>query len=170
MRRGNLSRREREYFKDSVSEADERGVRDSLSTSTVAVPGEAETILHLADLDVQHRRINQLLDQLRAGISSGAPHGRLRKALEGVREYLAVHFDDEEQFMAKLSYPAERLAMHIAAHVEMLEQAEIINRCVGVADSAEPLSALDLLSSRLQTHVIAHDQPYLDFAVAKRIE
>ena len=137
---------------------------NDISGSAASAPERTETDLHVADLEVQHRRIDQLVDELRLALRTGAAERPVRLALERIRDYLIVHFDDEEQYMAKIGYPAERLALHIAEHIELLEETEVLSECLAEPNPTAALSALETLSSHQQRHVADQDQAYLDFA------
>ena len=142
---------------------------NDLSGSAAPARQHTETELHVADLDVQHRRIDQLLDELRFGLRTGAAERPVRLALERLRDYLILHFDDEEQYMGKIGYPAEQLALHIAEHIELLDETELISEFLAEPNPAAASSALDALSSHLQSHVANQDQAYLDFAHSRKV-
>lgn len=148
------------------SEADIRGVRNEISGAAAPARQQTETDLHFADLEVQHRRIDQLVNELRLALKIAAEERTVRLALERIRDYLILHFDDEEQYMAKIGYPAERLALHIAAHIDLLDQTELISEFFGEPNLAAAISALETFFSHAQAHVADYDEAYLDFAYA----
>lgn len=141
---------------------------NDISGSAAPARQHTETDLHVADLEVQHRRIDQLVDELRLAVRTGATERLARLALERIRDYLILHFDDEEQYMAKIGYPAERLALHIAEHIELLEETEIVSASLAEPNPAAALSALETLSSHQREHVADQDQAYLDFANGRK--
>ena len=139
---------------------------NDISGSAAPARQHTETDLHVADLEVQHRRIDQLVDELRLALRTGATERLARLALERIRDYLILHFDDEEQYMAKIGYPAERLALHIAGHIALLDETELISEAADQSNVSVALAALETLSSHLRGHVADHDQAYLGFAHA----
>ncbi len=141
-------------------------MRNDISGSAIPARHHTEADLHFADSEVQHHRVDQLLDELRLALRMGADDRNVRLALERIRDYLILHFDDEEQYMVKIGYPAERLALHIAGHIALLDETELISEAADQSNVSVALAALETLSSHLRGHVADHDQAYLGFAHA----
>lgn len=110
--------------------------------------------LHSEDLEIQHRRIWQLLKELCNAVEKRYPNAITRGALDKLVQYLQIHCSDQEQFMTRRQYPAALLADHHRLHTELLER----------ISSAQPdAQFLTDLRNRLEHHLNTEDKEYLDY-------
>jgi hemerythrin-like metal-binding protein len=84
--------------------------------------------LHAEDVNVQHRRLGQLVNELAAALA--AEHRRcfvIRRALGALINFSEIHFSDQEEFMKLHEYPRELLEVHMAAHLEFLAKLRAVH-------------------------------------------
>ena len=76
--------------------------------------------VQVTEMDREHQKIIQLMNQLHALYKQGAPASEQGKALTALAEYTVKHFADEEAYMTKIQYPG--LAVHKGVHKNLLER------------------------------------------------
>jgi hemerythrin len=154
-------------LKESSGSVDRRSVKPA-DTNWMNVGGGGAVLvsaaLHTEDVAVQHRRLDQLLDEI-IEIRKGQPEARLIcKAVYRLLDYMKLHFADEEQFMLSIDYTRECFEAHVATHEAFLvELREWYDRVfAGDLDGCE--MEIARISNWLDQHRQQHDQVYLDWA------
>jgi hemerythrin len=71
-------------------------------------------LIRIPEIDHQHEQLVAMLDHLSDAMIQGRSHQELRDVLNALVDYARVHFAEEEQFFARVRYPAT--AGHIAQH------------------------------------------------------
>ena len=126
--------------------------------------GEIEQMqLHSEDVEVQHRRLGQLVNELASALASEQRRcPGVRRALASLINFSEIHFSDQEEFMKHYGYPQELLAIHTGAHQEFLD------RLRAVHDNSDPdLVALGpaliaWIRDWIEDHILTQDHTYLE--------
>jgi hemerythrin-like metal-binding protein len=119
--------------------------------------------LHLEDMQVQHRRIDALIDAIETCVTTGRSRRQTMWAVEDLLDYTTVHLADEEQFMAAHSYPG--LVDHVALHEELrAKAAELKSR---FSDGERGLLVVSQLRQDIADHIQTHDQLYMNFVLGR---
>jgi hemerythrin len=115
-------------------------------------------------IDQQHEHFFELIDRLDRSLMSGDPRAMKRTTLDcidALAEYAAVHFADEEGYMARIDYPD--LALHQSEH------AQLVRRIRGFRDDVHA-GRLVLGSELGKTmgdwitgHILGSDMKYAEF-------
>ena len=101
----------------------------------------------IAEIDLQHRQLNYLLERLRS--SADKQYGYAANAiLDELAIETRIHFAVEESLMRLLSYPG--IEAHLAQHRKLTEQLEKFRR------RAQDFDIADGLSGFIQTWLIDH--------------
>ena len=119
--------------------------------------------LHAEDVDVQHRRLGQLVNELASSLASEQRRSScVRRILAALINFSEIHFSDQEEFMKQYRYPKELLAVHMGAHEEFLDKLRTVH------DNSDPdLLALGpalvaWIRDWIEDHVLTEDHTYLD--------
>jgi len=122
--------------------------------------------LHCEDIDIQHRRIGQLLQDVADRIQEGMGAEVVGKTFIRVVEYMRVHFGDEEQFMEAWRYPAPLLREHALEHARMMERLEKLHAGIGTANPPTRTELVEPIVAWLEFHRASDDKPYMEYCRA----
>ena len=126
-----------------------------------------ELSVGIAEIDQQHKRLIQMLNDLADAATKGKAREVAEKTLDEMVAYAGEHFRKEEQLMEQYGYP--NLEGHIAAHrsfaknvTEMREAQQSGNVMIGV-------KVLKYLSEWLNRHIKGTDKMYSAFLNEKGV-
>ena len=102
------------------------------------------------EFDAHHQLQGALIDAYEAALLDGATRGLAADTLGHLVDFTAVHFAEEERYMA--AGGCELLGPHRAAHAQLLEQLRALEGEAKVASREEALAGV----ARLRTWLIAH--------------
>ena len=111
-------------------------------------------------LDNQHRRLFALVNELFALIRAGKADREINDFILKVRDYVDVHFSDEERMMTRTNYPDYE--MHRAEHQEMLAQVRRYQERAARGDPVNPMSLLEEMVIWLHSHLARSDRGYVE--------
>lgn len=112
-------------------------------------------------IDAQHRRLFGALADIQL-LDAANEKDAVQETLEGLADYIAVHFALEEGLMTRVEFPPAEIERHVAEHRDLTERtrAMILDYRSGALASIAPLC--DLLTEWLTHHVIEMDQVLAD--------
>lgn len=112
----------------------------------------------IADVDRQHRRLVDLINELAASIMDGALLPDVQTLFGQLMEYAAEHFRDEELLLSACCLTEDDKQKHINAHRGFVKKAkEIMHRPDLLhADAAEHV--LEFLTTWLVSHILGSDR------------
>lgn len=110
----------------------------------------SELLLHVAEIDEQHRELLARARVLRDSIDAAKPLQELEAMLSALIDFTEMHFHTEEELMVAHCY--EGYGAHKAAHAELLEQAYVVRREL----SAGAIGPCHVLSLFIQAWAIEH--------------
>ncbi|MBI4827890.1 MAG: hemerythrin family protein [Nitrospinae bacterium] len=111
-------------------------------------------------LDNQHQRLFALVNELFALIRAGKADREINDFIQKVRDYVDVHFSDEERMMTRAGFPG--LEMHRAEHREMLAQVRRYQERAARGDPVNPTSLLEEMVIWLHSHLARSDRAYVE--------
>lgn len=122
------------------------------------------------EIDAQHRRWVQLINDLDDALSRGEPEELTvakHKSLEAMVEYVRYHFGFEEQFMEQMGYP--QLEAHKQLHAQMTEK--LLQMQCDSTHGYQPLNTqlMSVLVNWLKDHIMNQDKKYATYAVENGI-
>ena len=125
------------------------------------VKWDASYDLGVEVIDLQHRRLIDLLNQVWEGIVQRADLDQTLNILEELEEYTVEHFTAEELYMWEINYPG--FNAHTRMHREFV--ARIATEKQAVMNGGQlSLNLLHFLRDWLIKHIIVQDRSYADYA------
>lgn len=107
------------------------------------------------DLDDDHRKLVELINQLAAGVTNHKGMSYCSKAFDALIEHAHRHFAMEERLMAQHGYP--KVGHHAAHHAGLIE--ELSATLNAVAPGSRPsVALLDFLEAWLKHHILTLDR------------
>jgi hemerythrin len=120
----------------------------------------------IAEIDAQHRRLFDLLNQLRSWSGKGYEYAATIDTLNELADYTHTHFAIEESLMRMLRYPD--INVHIAEHERLKKMLEEYRHSILKEGSRIELS--DFIKSWLIDHISKVDRKYVNHLLAARID
>lgn len=77
--------------------------------------------VHVEQIDLQHKKLVELLNTLAEAMSKGKGNVVLNSIFSELVEYTVYHFEEEEKYFEKIEYP--QADEHRNEHKELVEQA-----------------------------------------------
>jgi hemerythrin len=111
--------------------------------------------LHIAELDQQHQRLVHMLDGLSDAMIQGRSQEVLRDTLAGLVKYTHVHFATEEEYFARVQYPAA--AGHKAQHRAFIDRVTAFTTRFDRGEVGMSIDVLEFLASWLINHIKESD-------------
>jgi hemerythrin len=105
--------------------------------------------------DEHHKHLVYLLNRSYDEFVSGAPATASSAMLDELFNYAQYHFDAEELWMRKLSYPGRE--QHVWEHTIFARQLEKIRRDYEEKKTATPLEIMTFLKEWLASHILKSD-------------
>jgi hemerythrin-like metal-binding protein len=106
--------------------------------------------LHIPDIDQQHQKLVQMIDDLHEAMVRGRSREVLLDTLSGLVEYTRVHFDTEERHFAMDQYPGT--SRHNRQHREFVTR---VTDFQARLDQRQPDMSIEVLAF-LRTWLVAH--------------
>jgi hemerythrin len=113
------------------------------------------------EIDAQHQRWVQMINNLDNALSRGDLDQLKRvkhESLDSMIDYARFHFTFEEQFMAKMRYPA--LEAHKAAHAQLIKT--LLQIQADIRRGYQPLNTqlMSIMMHWLTEHILNVDKQY----------
>jgi hemerythrin len=123
--------------------------------------------VNIAEVDMQHKQLVVLINQLHDAMSTGKGKDVLAPVLRSLVAYASTHFATEERLMTQWKYPG--LAQHKAAHEAFAQQVGAFRADYekGVVGLTMGLSTF--LRDWLTEHIMGVDQAYAPFLQSKGV-
>lgn len=117
-------------------------------------------------VDSQHKELFSLINQLRAAALEGWAEEGVRDVLDRLTAYVATHFTAEQEFMARIGYPAEKTEAHIEAHRALTERTHEMAEAYARGEATTVLPLAEFLYEWLRSHILRTDKALVDHARA----
>ena len=129
------------------------------------IPLPVDFEIGIAEIDLQHRQLNNLLERLRD--SAGKRYGFAANAiLEELAIETRVHFAVEESLMRLLSFPDTEA--HVAEHRRLTEQLQSFRKRAQDFEVADDLTAF--IQTWLIDHVDSFDREFVGHFLARGVD
>jgi len=112
----------------------------------------------IKDMDMQHRKLVQILNQYFDAMKSGQARDILDVSLRELANYTKSHFVSEERLMEKFQYP--QLEDHRKTHLELTKQ---VNEILSKLKEGRMINSVNLssfLKEWLINHILVSDKQY----------
>lgn len=121
----------------------------------------------IAQIDQQHKKLIDLINQLDDAMSQGKAKDVLGKILNDLVTYCATHFKQEEQLMQANAYPD--YAEHKEKHDKMTAKVLSLKSEVAAGKRLISLDVMKFLEQWLDKHILGTDKKYGPFLNAKGV-
>ena len=126
-----------------------------------------EYSVKISQIDQQHKKLIDLINQLNDAMSQGKAKDVLGKILNDLVTYCATHFKQEEQLMQANGYP--EFAVHKEKHDKMTAKVFSLKREVEGGKRLISLEVMNFLEQWLNKHILGTDKKYGPFLNAQGI-
>lgn len=119
------------------------------------------------EIDEQHRGLFALFDEVERAEKESGPED-VRRVLDHLTEYVAVHFALEENLMESEGLPADALAYHVGEHRALTDRTRemVMEYRTGQLSTTAPL--VEFLCDWLQHHVSEVDRVLVRHVQSRR--
>jgi len=119
------------------------------------------------ELDDQHREIFVRADALLLAMKAGRGRQAVGATLAFLREYVAGHFRDEVELMAREGYP--RTAEHVELHARFDEKLGEFEATLATEPASSPLAMRTgaFLCEWLRVHIALEDRDFAGYLVRR---
>jgi hemerythrin len=139
---------------------------ESSTVENLAEPSLQKFAIGIAEIDAQHRRLFELLSEMKGWSGTDLEHAASLDILNSLSEYAAVHFAVEESVMRMLHYPST--AAHIAEHKRFADTLDIFRH--RLLKEQRSIDLVDFIKSWLVDHIDRVDRAYVEYFIAKGVE
>ena len=119
------------------------------------------------EVDRQHRRLVELIDELYTAMSQGRGKDVLGKVLSELIKYTKTHFAYEEYLMNIHQYP--ELMAHKMEHKRLTDRVIDFERNFEQGNTGITVNLMDFLKGWLSNHILKTDQRYAPFLRSKGV-
>ena len=126
-----------------------------------------EYCVGVQEIDVQHRRLFSLADELHAAMSVGKGKAVLDQVLSNLIGYTKSHFAAEERLMQSRGYP--NYLAHKIEHDQLTHKVLDLQREFRAGKVALTLDIMKFLRDWLDHHILGSDQKYAPFVGGKAV-
>lgn len=126
---------------------------------------DAEYSVGNAELDHQHQRLFQIINELYAALENGETQSSVERALQSLIEYTRSHFAAEEALMLQHKYPG--YAGHKRMHDQLLDKVTEYGLRLNQGESDLAANVLPfLIGDWLMDHITVTDKKYASLLFA----
>lgn len=118
------------------------------------------------EIDSQHKRLFNILNELHMSVTAGAERSTLAKIFNELIDYTIYHFQTEERYFVDLSYPDS--SAHKKEHNDLTEQVVRLQGQFAEGDLVISFELLDFLYDWLMTHTSGSDIQFREFLEARK--
>lgn len=117
--------------------------------------------IKVPEIDMQHRQLVGFINQLSDAMMIKQGHRVVQHILEGLVNYIHLHFTTEETAMQKVEYPG--LNEHRQLHLNLTNQVLEFKKRYTRDHNVESKEVLEFLCDWLKTHIITSDKEFGNF-------
>lgn len=122
----------------------------------------------IAEIDMQHQKLVQMLNELYDAMKAGKGNDVLGKVLNGMIQYTASHFATEERYMKLHGYPD--FAVHKKEHDSLTQQVLELQEQFKAGQPVLSMKVGTFLKGWLVNHISGTDMGYSPFLRAKGLK
>ncbi len=122
----------------------------------------------IPSIDVQHRKLVEMLNQLNDGMAAGTGNAQLGALLTGLVDYTAKHFAYEEKLFKTHAFPGA--AEHVEEHKRLVEQVLDFKRRYEAGQASINMQLMKFLKDWLIMHILGSDKGYSAHLVERGVK
>ena len=119
---------------------------------------KAEYDIGLPDIDTQHKKMVDMLNQLYTAKKTDQVHQVVEETLDRLLQYTRVHFADEEAAMDEADYPY--LSKQRREHLDMTDEVMKMRHRFMQGDEPATFELLNFMSDWLKSHICGSDRKF----------
>jgi hemerythrin len=120
-----------------------------------------ELSVSVAEIDRQHQRLIQMLNDLSNAMKQGKGAEILGKTIDRLIDYAKTHFAFEEKYFDQFGYP--ETASHKKVHLDFAKKVSDVKDRFAKGQVSISLEVMDFLSDWLKSHIMGLDKKYGPF-------
>lgn len=121
--------------------------------------------LGISSVDLEHKRLINLANQLAVAIIDGEGKEHLKMVLDKLLDYTATHFKNEEALFNKFKYPESDV--HIEEHRKLTHQVMDLHKEISLRFAG---NIVEFLESWLVDHILKYDIKYAEYLKDRGVE
>lgn len=121
----------------------------------------------LAEIDVQHRRLVGMINELSDAMMERQGQRALPHVLEELVAYIQLHFTTEEEAMHVRNYP--ELDQHREAHLELTRKVLAFKDRYAREHDLDTREMLDFLCGWLKDHILVSDKAFGEYVRREKV-
>ena len=122
----------------------------------------------IASIDIQHRKLIELINSLQTAVDYSTGEEFERKALDELVDYTKIHFKYEEGLMEQNDYPD--FESHRDSHAHMIAKVDQVQEAYQQDQEGAMQQALDFLKDWLINHINGTDKQYSRYLIDKGVK
>jgi methyl-accepting chemotaxis protein len=142
------------FFKIDTSNAEDR-----LKNKQELIKWGPEFQLGIESIDLQHKRLVSLINQVYAEFGAANNQKTIKKILDELVDYTAYHFGHEETIFSKISY--KDTPEHIAQHRKFVDQVVSFKKEFDAGSVGLSFDLINFLKNWLLNHILKTDKKYV---------
>ena len=129
---------------------------------------KSEYSVGIASIDIQHRKLIELINSLQTAVDYSTGEEFERKALDELVDYTKTHFKYEEGLMEQNDYPD--FEPHRDSHAHMIAKVDQVVEAYRQDQEGAIQQALDFLKDWLINHINGTDKQYSRYLIDKGVK
>jgi hemerythrin len=131
------------------------------------VDWKPEFSVGVTEIDSQHKRLLDVINQLHAAMKMGGRPAVLEEVVNELVGYTRYHFAYEERLLETAGY--RELEEHRRKHRAMVAQVEAFREQASVGQATMPLKLMSFLKDWLSRHIMETDQRYASHVAGVKV-
>lgn len=127
-----------------------------------------EYSVNITAIDLQHKRLVNLINELFEAMQTGQGAAALGKVLDGLLNYARTHFTAEENLMREHGFPG--LEAHVKLHQDFTARIGELHAQFKDGRMTSALGISTFLKDWLVKHILGTDKQYTAFLNAKGVQ
>jgi hemerythrin-like metal-binding protein len=116
-------------------------------------------------MDEEHKKLVEVAEDITQAMRSGLGKGAIEDAFQGLMDYTANHFMEEELLMGEHDFPGS--SEHKDIHNRLTQQVMEYRNELFSKDSFNPAEFQAFISDWLINHILEEDRQYAEFINAR---
>jgi hemerythrin len=133
----------------------------------MALEWSAELSVGVADMDEQHKKLINMINDLNAAMRAGKGKETIGTTLGGLVEYTQTHFTNEEKILDTHGYPA--LTAQRMEHRNFIKKISDFKKNLESGSIMISMDVMNFLYDWLKNHIMKTDKGYTSFLNGKGV-
>ena len=117
--------------------------------------------VNVAEIDRQHQKLIKAINELSDAMVQGKSNDVLSGIISSLFSYVAIHFETEEKYFARYSYPDTQ--SHKREHADFVQKVSEFKDGFAKGEMLLSIDVLNFLCDWLRNHIKGTDQKYTQF-------